>query len=490
MADFADADYVDITGDGGIMKHTYQEGTGAVPEKGHEVRAHYTGTLEDGTKFDSSRDRGQEFKFKIGQGSVIKGWDIGFATMKVGEKAILKCREDYAYGKQAMGDKIPPGATLTFDVELLGTGPKKKEAWEYTDEEKLEEGTKLKEDGTKAFKEKNFEEAFRLYEEATKMLDYVDSGKEIVLSCNLNMAQACLNMKDYTRANEKASLVLKEDPNNIKALYRRGLSRNNLGLADEAMEDLKKALTIDPANGNVKVELAKAKKNIAAAKAKSKAAYTGMFNKISVYSDKANAVLPNSKNNPKVFMDIAIGGEFRGRVLFTLFADTVPKTAENFRALCTGEKGTGKSGKPLCYKGSTFHRVIKDFMIQGGDFTAGNGTGGESIYGEKFADENFKIKHTEPGLLSMANAGPGTNGSQFFITTVPTPHLDGKHVVFGKVESGMEIIRDIESMDVAPGDNKPHISVEIVECGELKGGLNDSDDDDLPDGDDMDEDEN
>merc|ERR1712070_878519 len=152
--------------------------------------------------------------------------------------------------------------------------------------------------------------------------------------------------------------------------------------------------------------------------------------------DKASVIPGSSKNNPKVFMDIAIGGEFKGRVLFTLFADTVPKTAENFRALCTGEKGTGKSGKPLSYKNSIFHRVIKSFMIQGGDFTAFSGTGGESIYGEKFDDEAFDVKHEKPFLLSMANAGPGTNGSQFFVTTVPTPHLDGKHVVFGEVVAG------------------------------------------------------
>ena len=169
--------------------------------------------------------------------------------------------------------------------------------------------------------------------------------------------------------------------------------------------------------------------------------------------------------NPQVFFDITIGGKLAGRITFELFADTVPKTAENFRALCTGEKGMGKQGKALHFKGSRFHRIIPQFMCQGGDFTRGNGTGGESIYGEKFADENFKKKHTKPGLLSMANAGPGTNGSQFFITTIVTDWLDGKHVVFGEVVDGMDVVKKMEAVGSSSGATSAEVS--IMDCGQV-----------------------
>lgn len=173
----------------------------------------------------------------------------------------------------------------------------------------------------------------------------------------------------------------------------------------------------------------------------------------------------------RVYFDIEIDGEEAGRIVFGLFGKEVPRTAENFRALCTGEKGDGKSGKPLHFKGSKFHRIIPDFMLQGGDFTAGDGTGGESIYGEKFADENFIFRHDGPGVLSMANAGVNTNGSQFFITTVKTAWLDGNHVVFGRVIEGMDIVSKIESKGSRTGT--PAASVVIADCGEL----NDEDND-------------
>ncbi|KAG5504693.1 hypothetical protein GH5_05317 [Leishmania sp. Ghana 2012 LV757] len=172
--------------------------------------------------------------------------------------------------------------------------------------------------------------------------------------------------------------------------------------------------------------------------------------------------------NPKVFFEISVDNKSAGRIVMELYADTVPKTAENFRALCTGEKGKGRSGKPLHYKNSVFHRVIPNFMIQGGDFTRGNGTGGESIYGMTFRDESFSGKagrHTGLGCLSMANAGPNTNGSQFFICTAATPWLDGKHVVFGRVVDGLDVVKKVERLGSSSGKTRSRIVVS--DCGEL-----------------------
>ena len=201
-----------------------------------------------------------------------------------------------------------------------------------------------------------------------------------------------------------------------------------------------------------------------------------MFKKICLISAALIATVASSAPlatvTNKVYFDIEIDGEAAGRIVFGLFGDVVPKTAENFRALCTGEKGVGKQGKPLHYKGSKFHRVIPQFMAQGGDFTHGSGVGGESIYGAKFADENFNLRHERPFLLSMANAGPNTNGSQFFITFVKTPWLDGRHTVFGEVLEGKDLVSKLEKYGSSSGSTSK--TMIIADSGELPGGTDEA----------------
>ena len=167
----------------------------------------------------------------------------------------------------------------------------------------------------------------------------------------------------------------------------------------------------------------------------------------------------------KVYFDIEIDGEAAGRIVFGMFGDTVPKTVKNFSTLADGSAGIGNSGKPLHFKGSKFHRIIPGFMAQGGDFTAGNGTGGESIYGNKFADENFTLQHSKPFLLSMANAGPNTNGSQFFITFKETPWLNGRHTVFGEVLEGQDVVTMLEK--IGSGSGKTTKEAVIADSGIL-----------------------
>lgn len=365
--------------DGGIMKKILQaapDDADGPPPNGYEVKAHYTGRLLDGTKFDSSVDRGTPFTFTIGNGQVIKGWDEGFASMKVGEKAVLKCLPEYAYGASGSPPKIPANATLEFEVELLGFKEKQKQKWEMTSEERLEYAKKLKVDGTEYFQQQEYIKAVEKYEDAANYAveegitgdDIPDDERPLYVSCWSNAAMCFIKCKEWTQAIHSCNKVLEitAEKDNIKALYRRGLARIHLGFLEESKTDLMAAYKLDNANKDVRRALQQLKEAVAESKKKEKEAFGGFFGKVDMYKEKTGPLIPNAKgDNPHVFFDIKQGDEELGRIVMQIYKDITPKTAENFRALCTGEKGTGQSGKPLHYKGSTFHRVIKDFMIQG-----------------------------------------------------------------------------------------------------------------------------
>jgi peptidylprolyl isomerase len=470
----SDGDWIDVSTaqDGGVMKRVVRAGEGDSAAEKMKCRVHYTGVLSGTTtQFDSSRTRNEPFSFTIGKGEVIRGWDEGVRSMRVGERAVLKCAPAYAYGERGAGADIPPGATLEFDVELLAVELPAKERSDMSTDELLAGAEQDKQRGVALFAAGDFAGARSRFDEALAWLVHVyvepERAAPVKLACLLNKAAAELKLDKYADARASCDKALEIDAKSVKALSRRAHSNVGRGELELAKADLVAAIKIEPTNRTLRAEYDAVLAKVKAAEAAEKAAFGSLFKKgANLYADVADPLRWDDADGlPRVFFDITIGGEAAGRIEMLLAKNIAPKTVENFRALCTGEKGVGQSGKPLHYKGSTFHRVIKQFMLQGGDFTAGNGTGGESIYGEKFADENFTLKHTVPGLLSMANAGKNTNGSQFFITTVSTPHLDGKHVVFGKVTAGLDLVRRIEALETV--NDKPTQDVVIADCGQL-----------------------
>ncbi|ORM42049.1 Peptidyl-prolyl cis-trans isomerase B1 [Babesia sp. Xinjiang] len=456
---------IDLTGDSGVVKTILTEALcDETPENGHEVEVHYTGKLESGLVFDSSHKRNATFKFLLGTGNVIKGWDVGVASMKLGEKSLFVIQPEYGYGAAGAGTSIPPNSVLYFEIELLNSRPKPKDYNDMSMEERIQAASDAKATGNQKFMKGQYRSAISMYEDGLRYLtardEWPDDARQvsdrIKLQCHLNLANCFLKIEDYFNAETNATEGLRLEPSNIKGLYRRALARIKTGSFAETIEDLTQLLKIEPKNADALSLYKMAKVKLHEQNERAKKKYGSIFQNLSLYTEKRG--VRNIHLLPRVYMDISVG-EYRGRIVIALFEDTVPKTVKNFQQL-------SDENADVNYKGNKFHRLIKGFMIQGGDVTNGDGTGGISIYGDQFDDEAFDDKHTERGLLSMANCGPNTNNSQFFITFVATPHLDGKHVVFGKVVEGMDVLDVIEEVETLDND-RPKVDITIEGCGKL-----------------------
>lgn len=429
------------------------------PTDGQMAEILYKCRTSDYTVVDENQNSEDPFEFEVGTSGIIQGLNIGIKTMKIGEKAVLKIPAELGYGETGSG-KIGPNETLYFELELLNFFDKKKDKLQYTSEERLELAKSLKEEGTKAFVAGELSTAISKYDEALDMIDWeaLPEVPEMKIALNNNLALIYLKQKKYDEAIKAAEKVLEQDKNNIKAFLRKAKAYRLKEMFEESIETLNAALEAFPNDTEAKKELTLVKTDQKKHLNKEKKLFSKIFSQAPLYEQEED--LTQDPNNPRVFMDVKIGDKESQRLIFQIFKNIVPKTAENFITLCNNKESQ-------TYKNSIFHRLIKGFMLQGGDYENANGTGGKSIYGDKFADENFKVRHNKRGLLSMANAGPNTNGSQFFITFAPTPHLNDKHVVFGQLVEGFDVLDQLESVETGEQD-KPVVDISVVNCGSLE----------------------
>ena len=511
---------VDLLGNGGIMKRVLRPGNAIVgrPPKDALCKVHYTGWLMDGTRFDSSRDRFGNPFFKLGSRMETMCLEDGVATMNRGELAEFVCKAAYAYGDQGWSSangqsKVPARSTVRWVVELYSWSGFSGDRSKMSYAEVMDQAAALKGKGSEYVRQEMWDAAQERYHEAVQLLEdpkfnlheelsegWVREAAKLLLSCQLNEALCELKREDFNAALRLLDAVLARPSlltieQKVKAHYRRHQARMGRQEYEEALADATAAQELDPKNGDVHNAVMGSRFAKQMADRAQRSQFAGMFEReaksagahlggsgaqsttvsltkesTELYEEESG-IPPWVEPLPTAYLDVSIGGRAIGRIVIELFAREVPKTCENFRALCTGEAGNGKaSGRPLHFQGVRFHRVIRGFMVQGGDIVSGNGRGGESIFGGQFDDESLEGRHDKPGLVVMANAGRNMNGSQFFITTCAAPHLDKSHVIFGRVLIGMEVVRQVERTPV-DNDDMPREEVLIDECGSEAGSI-------------------
>ena len=472
-----ESEFTKITDDGGVLKKTLKEGIGSKPVDGNEVKLNYEAKHKK-TLYDKNEDN-KPVSIKIGAHQGIKGLEIALRTMKVGEISRFIFKPEYAYGNKKPHPFIPENATIKYQIELLEIVGRDAQIDSMSYDEKIEKAKIIKEEGVEKFKAGNYIEARNKFEEAVKYLDKFENkeaenekeGCQLYQSVLTNLCNCCNKLKEYYSVINHAKLGIKINDKLPKLYYFRTIAYAYTAEIEKAEKDIqsleqllseeeKKTAGLDYLKQLVEKKKIELNTHI---KKFSKSAFSH-----DVYKDEGNQKpkepsKESNEKNPIVFLDIKIGKNPKKRVKIELFENKVPKTANNFRCLCTGEKN-------ITYKGSKFFRVIKNVFIQGGDFEKNDGTGGHSIYGDKFEDESFYYSHSREGLLSMINEGKNTNGSQFFITLRDLTWYDEKHVVFGQVISGMEHLKEIEGVKV-DDDDKPEEEIIIENCGQIKDGI-------------------
>ena len=459
----------DISGSGGVLKKIGFEGVTSggegKPEKGFTVEIKYVMRTEEGNVVDVSCNDvwdNKEYKFVIGMREVIEGMDIAVMSMKRREKSRFFIRSDFAFGSEGCPPKILQNVSwLIIDIELMAFRRPYRDKLFLRNNEVMPYVLKRKEQGNAFYRTKEYWKAVHEYKNSLKAIEFVDDPmykiplRDVAVSLLSNLSAAHLALANWKRVIKYCSQVLELEPQNEKALFRRSQAlREYPDRLEEARKDLAQAIRIAPNNKNIREAYAKVIEEVKKKRKEDREAYGGIFQKDNqIYLEK----------KPRVFFEISHGKALLGRIEMDLFNQRVPKTAENFRRLCVGDKKTG-----LSYKGTVFHRVIEDYIIQGGDVTLSNGKGGRSVYGATFEDESLEGKCDKRGLLCMANSGPNTNQSQFFILLAPCPELEGKYVVFGKVVAGFGVLKKMESVECNEATDAPVVPLKVFKCGQVK----------------------
>jgi len=476
-------EYKPITEDNKITKKIITPGYDeALPVKGQQVILLFECKLVNGTKVQSSSDPEIPMRFFIDSESVFKGFDLAAKSMHRGEVAHFKVGSEYGYGNEAP-ENVPENAELELNIEMLDFHDKWKYIIDLPEDERLDFANKIKIMGNDHFKAKRLKPACYFYRQGIEYVNSMvmpDFNKtpskvlELRKSLHQNISIVLNGLERWHRTIKHCTELIEKESENAKARYLRGVAYYKIGRFDDALTDIKLAQKLSPGDAKI-IELLQEIHDFKSKQAaEEKKKYKKMFQSESIYNEVAPRIAQTLQKfpeydprNPKVFLTLQIGSRDPKTLVFELIKTKVPKTVENFRVFCTGEKVNPY--QPYYYKDSYFHKLIGKFMIQGGDVERKEGTGGYSIYGKTFEDENFLLPHSQAGILSMANQGPNTNGSQFFITFKRAVWCNGKNVAFGRLIKGFDFLMgELKAVETATEFCIPKLPIRILDCGEYK----------------------